>query len=70
VVGGGGTDLRPVFEPQFLRAHRPDALVYFTDGYGPCREEAPQVRTLWVLTCGNHDFDCAWGRRTVLNWAD
>ena len=38
VVGRGGTDLRPVFEPSILGAHDVDGVVYFTDGDGPFSE--------------------------------
>lgn len=66
VSGGGGTDYRPVFESRFLRRHRPDAVVYFTDGR--CRDypdSSPPVSTLWVLT-GPVDFTCPWGHKARL----
>ncbi len=65
VAGRGGTDLRPVFAPGFLQEHRPDGVIYFTDGVGPYPWEAPGVRTLWVLT-ERWDFPCSWGQRTYL----
>jgi predicted metal-dependent peptidase len=34
VHGRGGTDLRPPLEKSFLGQHKPDLVVYFTDGYG------------------------------------
>ncbi len=65
VQGRGGTDLRPVFTDDILRQHRPDGIVYFTDGYGPYPEEASAVPTLWVLTVDpeQHPFDCSWGEQ-------
>lgn len=63
VVGRGGTDLRPVFEPELLARHRPHGVVYFTDGEGPHPPAPPRMPTLWVLT-GDHPFDCPWGERT------
>jgi len=66
VKGRGGTDLRPVFEPRFLRAHGVDGVVYFTDGDGPFPVHAPTVPTLWALT-KPHDFRCPWGHRALLH---
>ncbi len=65
VVGRGGTDLRPVFEPRFLRAQGADAVVYFTDGDGPVPERPPTVPVLWVLTKPG-PLACSWGRRVPL----
>lgn len=62
VVGRGGTDLRPPFGADFLARHRPDGVVYFTDGQGPYPSQPPSVPTLWALT-GGYPFDCPWGRR-------
>ena len=66
VKGRGGTDLRPVFEPRFLRAHGADGVVYFTDGDGPYPAQPPPVPTLWALT-KPADFACPWGRRAALH---
>lgn len=44
VVGRGGTDLCPPFEPGFLKSHKPDVVVYFTDGFGPAPEKKPRSR--------------------------
>ena len=48
-LGGGFTDLRPVFDHALRMQPRPAAVIYLTDGYG----EAPAAMalpTLWVLT--------------------
>jgi predicted metal-dependent peptidase len=66
VQGRGGTDLRPPFAAEVLAAHRPFAIVYFTDGEGPFPDQAPGIRTLWVLTKGEDDFECRWGKRVVM----
>lgn len=50
VRGRGGTDLRPPFAPDFLRKHRPDLIIYFTDGEGPAPTKPPRVPVLWCLT--------------------
>lgn len=65
VKGRGGTDLRPVFAPEFLHAHRPDGVVYFTDGQGPYPSAPPEVPVLWILT-KPATFACPWGDRAKL----
>jgi predicted metal-dependent peptidase len=60
VIGRGGTDLRPPFEPAFLRQHRPDCLVYFTDGYGQAPDRPPQKPVIWCLVEGGQP-PCPWG---------
>jgi predicted metal-dependent peptidase len=65
VMGRGGTDLRPVFAPDFLNEHHPDGIIYFTDGFGPYPLEDPGVKTLWVLTKA-YDFPCPWGQKAKM----
>lgn len=45
ILGGGGTDFRPVFE----RADQdpPDMLIYLTDGYGSYPNRAPAYPVIW-----------------------
>lgn len=61
VVGRGGTNLQPPFEPGFLRKHTPDAIVYFTDGDGPAPKRAPPKPVLWCLVPGGRR-PSSWGR--------
>ncbi len=61
LVGGGGTDFRPVFQSIEDRSIDAAALVYLTDGYGSAPREAPAYPVLWVLTPGGKE-PCAWGR--------
>lgn len=61
VKGRGGTDLRPPFEPAFLHEHRPDAVVYFTDGDGPAPGLGPNLPVYWCLTPGGLR-PANWGR--------
>lgn len=68
VKGRGGTDLRPLFVPEFLERHRPDAIVYFTDGEGPWPQAEPGVPVLWVLS-GAGGFACPWGLKAWLDSA-
>lgn len=61
VTGRGGTDLRPPFAPEFLREHRPDLIVYFTDGHGPVPDRPPRPPVIWCVTPqGKRPAD--WGR--------
>lgn len=60
VHGRGGTDLRPPFEPAFLRKHRPDVLIFFTDGDGPAPAKPPRMPVLWCLT-GHGSRPASWG---------
>ena len=41
ILGGGGTDFRPVFERIEQEGCEPDALIYFTDGYGSFPAKVP-----------------------------
>jgi len=49
VKGRGGTDLRPPFKADFLHKHKPDLIVYFTDGQGPAPDHPPSVPVIWCL---------------------
>jgi predicted metal-dependent peptidase len=61
VHGRGGTDFRPPFEREFLRRHRPDLVIYFTDGVGPAPESPPRVPVIWCLV-PEGEAPCTWGR--------
>lgn len=61
VHGRCGTDLRPPFDPEFLRSQKADVVVYFTDGDGPAPEKAPRVPVIWCLTKGGAN-KAGWGR--------
>jgi predicted metal-dependent peptidase len=65
VKGRGGTDLRPVFEPRFIRTWSLDGIIYFTDGEGPYPKYQPSIPVLWMLTKPNA-FSCPWGSRAHL----
>jgi predicted metal-dependent peptidase len=61
VHGRGGTDLRPPFARAFLRKHRPDLVIYFTDGDGPAPTVRPAMPVIWCLTLHGRD-PAGWGR--------
>jgi predicted metal-dependent peptidase len=46
--GGGGTDFRPVFDRVKSLPDSPEAVVYFTDGYGAFPDDAPGYPVVWV----------------------
>jgi len=61
VHGGGWTDFRPPLTSEFLREHRPELVVYFTDGFGPAPEKAPRMPLVWCLVPGGQR-PADWGR--------
>jgi predicted metal-dependent peptidase len=61
VCGRGGTDFRPPLESAFLRQHRPDLAIVFTDGMGPAPEHAPGPPLIWCLAPGGSP-PADWGR--------
>ena len=62
----GGTSFKPPFERGFLREHRPDLVVYFTDGQGPAPECPPSVPVIWCLTQGGR-MPVEWGREVRMS---
>jgi len=61
VVGRGGTDFRPPLKKEFLQQHRPDLVVYFTDGIGSAPKNRPAVRVVWCLVPGG-ESPATWGQ--------
>lgn len=65
VQGRGGTDLRPPLREEFLKKHKPDVVIYFTDGYGDVPSKAPKVPVIWaILPYGCHPV--TWGKAVFL----
>lgn len=64
-------EIRPVFNrpprrfPELVGIvpgkHRPDLIVYFTDGYGPAPTQKPRVPVIWCLLPGGEP-PADWGR--------
>lgn len=48
--GGGGTDLRKIFDHIKNNGIEPKCLCVLTDGYTPFPNEAPPYPTLWLMT--------------------
>jgi predicted metal-dependent peptidase len=66
VLGRGGTDLRPPLQRDFLRAHRAELVVVFTDGFGPAPATPPVVPVIWCLTPGGK-APASWGRTITMD---
>jgi len=70
IKGGGGTNLKPIFERQFLRTQSPDVIIYFTDGEGPAPARKPNCAVIWcIVPFGVRPV--AWGREVRIpadNW--
>ena len=49
IKGGGGTDFNPVFDYIKEKHYKPNAILYFTDGYGDYPKHS-NIDTLWVLS--------------------
>ncbi len=64
IVGGGGTDFRPVFS--WIERHRPHAelLLYFTDLDGRFPEASPYIDTVWIVP--SSDREAPFGRTVVI----
>ena len=55
LVGGGGTDFRPVFDSMHKCKPRPDILIFLTDGAGRYPDHAPaKLRTIWGIIETGH----------------
>ena len=64
VLGGGGTDFRPVFDWIGRQDRNPGSLVYFTDARGEFPPCEPPYPTLWLVKGGQ---DVPFGARIQLN---
>jgi predicted metal-dependent peptidase len=65
LVGGGGTDFRPVFKMFAKRSsNKPDIVIFMTDGYGPAPSKAPVgVTVIWLLMG-------SWGCTKPASWGE
>lgn len=68
VLGGGGTDFKPVFERIEAEGLEPDLLIYLTDCYGDYPSKKPNYHVVWgsvtprdQLTLYGHDYTPPWG---------
>ena len=64
IVGGGGTDFRPVFEWVDRQGIQPELLLYFTDAEGEFPKEPPPFPVVWLIK-GRELVP--WGERIQLN---
>lgn len=61
--GGGGTSFDPPFEYIEENDIAVDAMIYLTDGYGPCTVKKPQFPVLWLISKDGTDDFCSWGKK-------
>lgn len=64
ILGGGGTNFRPVFKWADSLDRTPDLLIYFTDAEGSFPEVEPFYPVTWLVK-GKHPVP--WGQRIQLN---
>jgi predicted metal-dependent peptidase len=64
LVGGGGTDFRPVFHWLEAQGVRPDLLVFFTDAEGQFPPDEPNFPVIWLV---KGKEKTPWGQRIQLN---
>ncbi len=64
VIGGGGTDFKPVFEWVEKENMKPDLLIYFTDARGLFPKSEAPYPTIWLIK-GKEPVP--WGQRIQLN---
>jgi predicted metal-dependent peptidase len=62
ILGGGGTDFRPVFDWVRNEGAPCDTLVVLTDGYGTPPASAPAYPVIWVTT----GREQPWGQNITL----
>jgi predicted metal-dependent peptidase len=65
--GRGGTDFNPVFEYINDLDEMPDAVILFTDGYGPHPEYPPEYPVLWVMVETTPDIQMTFGEQIWLD---
>jgi predicted metal-dependent peptidase len=66
VSGRGGTSFLPPLETSFLRTHKPDLIVFFTDGFGDAPDRQPRAHVIWCLVPGGQR-PAPWGRVISMN---
>jgi len=67
MAGGGGTDMRPVFERVEKDNMQPELLIYLTDAYGSFPEKAPSYPVLWCCTEEDGmNYLPKWGQRVLI----
>lgn len=64
LMGGGGTDFRPVFDWVARAGLAPDLLVYFTDAQGEFPPAEPPYPVVWLV---KGQARVPWGQRIQLN---
>src|ERR1019366_3150390 len=62
ITGRGGTDFRPAIKAACELYPRPNIIIYYTDGYGPAPDHAPQgIEVVWCLVGSIVKGPASWG---------
>ncbi len=61
-TGGGGTDIRPIFEHFSKPGNKPNALIIFSDLYCHIPEEDPGFDVIWICVNGSPDQTVPYGK--------
>lgn len=67
INGRGGTDFNPVFDYINTLNDIPDAVIFFTDGYGPHPSYPPEYPVLWVMVETAADLKMNFGEQIWLD---
>lgn len=68
--GGGGTDMRPLFDGFEKRPKRPQVVIIATDGHigsGYPTEEPTWCKTVWLVVSGGNPQPCPWGETVLID---
>ena len=66
LLGGGGTDFRPVFDLIKLGDEPPEILLYLTDGYGTAPQNNPNYPVIWGVIEGGIK-PAPWGKEIEIS---
>ena len=66
LLGGGGTDFRPVFDLIKLGNETPEILLYLTDGYGTAPQNNPNFPVIWGVIEGGIK-PAPWGKEIEIS---
>ena len=68
IVGGGGTDFKPVFEYIAKQEINPACLIYQTDLFGTFPNMAPEYPVLWITSTKENTVKVPFGTTIAINY--
>ena len=66
MLGGGGTDFRPIFDEVKKRNILPEILIVLTDAFGTFPDKKPSYPALWCVTDEGGMAHIPWGQKVLL----